>query len=224
MKPRIGITSWPRPAGDRTEPSDTVPRAYVRAVERAGGLPILLPLVDPTDVEELLTAVDGVVVTGGGDVDPARYGAEPHPETGGIDAARDAFDAALWDGLLAGGVPALGICRAIQILNVALGGTLHQHMPEHRLGDGLHRVEVRSRLAEVIGATTTEVNSLHHQAIDRLADGLTVTAQAADGGVEGVEVDGHRQVLAVQWHPELLRHRPDQLALFEDLVSRASSR
>jgi putative glutamine amidotransferase len=224
VKPRIGITSWPRPAGTTPEASDTVPRAYVRAVERAGGLPILLPLVDPTDVEELLGAVDGVVVTGGGDVDPARYGAEPHPETGSIDPARDAFDTALWNGLLADGMPVLGICRAIQILNVALGGTLHQHVPDHRLGDGFHLVEVGSRLAEVIGAPTTDVNSLHHQSIDRLADGLTVTARAADGGVEAVEVDGHPQVLAVQWHPELLRHRPDQLALFEDLVSRASSR
>jgi gamma-glutamyl-gamma-aminobutyrate hydrolase PuuD len=219
MRPRIGITSWPRPAGD--EPSDTVPRAYVRAVERAGGLPILLPLVDPADVPELLGAVDGVVVAGGGDVDPARYGAEPHPETSGVDPARDAFDAALWSHLLETGVPVLGICRAVQLLNVVLGGTLHQHVPEHRLlSTGAHPVELHGRLAELVGPAA-DVNSLHHQAIDRVGDGVRVTGRATDGGVEGIEV---AHVLGVQWHPELLRHRPEQLALFADLVSRAGSR
>lgn len=226
MKPRIGITTWPRPVDvdGRPEPNETVPHAYVRAVQKAGGLPLLLPVVD--DVDDLLASVDGVIVTGGGDVDPARYGAPPHPETGGVDPARDQFDTVLWNRLLDGGIPTLGVCRAVQILNVVRGGTLHQHLPEHRLGDGLHpaTIEPGSRLAAVVGATELEVNSLHHQGVDRVGEGLVVTARSPDGAVEALEVDGAPHVLAVQWHPELLRYRPEQLALFEDLVSRSGSR
>ena len=226
MKARIGITTWPRPVDvdGAPEPNETVPHAYVRAVHKAGGLPLLLPVLD--DVGDLLAAVDGVVVTGGGDVDPARYGAEPHPETGGIDPARDDFDTVLWNELLARRIPTLGVCRAVQILNVVRGGTLHQHLPAHRLGNGLHPVTVQpdSRLAEVVGTTELEVNSLHHQGVDRVGDGLVVTARSGDGGVEALEVEGAPHVLAVQWHPELLRYRPEQLALFEDLVSRSGSR
>lgn len=226
MKPRIGLTTWPRAVDvDGTpEPNETVPRAYVRSIEKVGGLPLLLPVTD--DVDDLLDAVDGIIVTGGGDVDPARYGEAAAPETDGVDERRDEFDLALWRRILDRRMPALGICRGVQVLNVAFGGTLHQHLPEHRLGDGLHPVTVEpsSRLAAVLGTTSIEANSLHHQAVARVGEGLRVTATSAEGGVEALEVDGHPEVLAVQWHPELLRHVPAQLALFDDLVSRSGSR
>jgi putative glutamine amidotransferase len=226
--PLVGITSWPRTVDQRgaPEPNDTVPRAYVRAVRKAGGLPVLLPLLDPDDVDDLLASVDGVLVTGGGDVEPARYGEEPAAELWGVDPARDAFDAALWRRLLDRPVPALGICRGTQMLNVALGGTLVQHLPEHPSdADVRHTASVAAgtRLAEVLGTTTLEVNSIHHQAIGRPGDGVVVTATTEEGIVEGVEVDGAPHVLAVQWHPELLRHVPEHLALFEDLVRRSAA-
>ena len=228
-RPRIGITSWTRPVSSAgtPEPNETVPRAYVRAVERAGGLPILLPVTASTEVAELLDVVHGVVVSGGGDVDPARYGATPASETSGVDEARDAFDLALWAQLLESAIPTLAVCRGVQILNVALGGSLHQHLPEHDRGTGVtHRAEVDpgSALAGVLGTNDVEVNSLHHQSIDRLGDAVRVIARAPDGVVEAIEIAGHPSVLAVQWHPELLRHRPEQLALFEDLVRRSGSR
>ena len=226
MLPRIGITSWPRGVDfeGTPEPNDTVPRAYVRAVRRAGGLPVLLPLLDPDDLDDLLAAVDGIVVSGGGDVDPARYGEAPSDVLWGVDPDRDEFDVRLWHRLLDGSLPALGICRGAQTLNVALGGSLVQHLEGHpgKAGD-LHPAEVDpgSRLAEVVGGRSIDVNSLHHQAIDRPGDRVVVTARGDDGVVEGVEVEGAPHVLAVQWHPELLRHEPRHLALFEDVVRRA---
>lgn len=226
--PRIGLTSWPRPVDQAgvPEPNDTVPRAYVRAVRKAGGLPVLLPLLDPGDVGDLVAAVDGILVTGGGDVDPTRYGEQPVAELWGVDPARDEFDAALWRHLLARPVPALAVCRGAQTLNVVLGGSLVQHLPDHpTTADVRHQatIDAGSRLAEVVGTTTLEVNSLHHQAIDRPGDGVTVTARTTEGTVEAIEVDGAPHVLAVQWHPELLRHVPAHLALFDDLVRRSAA-
>lgn len=227
--PRIGVTSWPRTVDHAgiAEPNDTVPRAYVRAVRKAGGLPVLLPLLDPADVDDLVASVDGVVVTGGGDVDPAAYGEEPAADLKGVDPARDEFDVVLWRRLLDGPLPVLGICRGTQMLNVALGGSLVQHLPDHpNNADDRHTASIAegSRLAEVVGARQLEVNSLHHQGIDRTGDGVTVTARTTDGIVEAIEVEGAPHVLAVQWHPELLRHVPAHLALFEDLVVRAAER
>lgn len=224
--PRIGITSWPRPVDQNgtPEPNDTVPRAYVRAVRKAGGLPVLLPLLDPADVDDLLASVDGIVVSGGGDVDPARYGEEPRPELWGVDPKRDDFDHVLWHRLLDRPLPVLGVCRGAQTLNVALGGTLVQHLDDHPHEPGdLHLAEVAdgSQLAGVVGAGAIDVNSLHHQAIEKRGEGVVVTATGHDGTVEAIEVEGAPHVLAVQWHPELLRHEPRHLALFEDLVRRA---
>lgn len=224
--PRIGITSWPRTVDQNgeAEPNDTVPRAYVRAVRRAGGLPVLLPLLDPADVDDLLASVDGVVVSGGGDVHPSRYGEEPRPELWGVDTTRDEFDHVLWHRLLERPFPVLGVCRGAQTLNVALGGTLVQHLDDHPREHGdLHHAEVAagSQLAGVVGAGAIDVNSLHHQAIEKPGDGVVVTATGHDGTVEAIEVEGAPHVLAVQWHPELLRHEPRHLALFEDLVRRA---
>jgi putative glutamine amidotransferase len=211
-RPRIGITSWPRPIaiGSVQEPNETVPRAYVRSVVKAGGLPILLPVLGSESIDDVLDTVDGIVVAGGGDVDPLSYGEELAPETTDVDAERDAFDIALWRAIIEHNVPTLGVCRGMQILNVALGGTLVQHVEGHRGGGhGIRFTDGRH----------VEVNSLHHQAIDRLGDGLTAIAHADDGVVEAVTIDG---LLAVQWHPELLRHEPAHLALFGQVVERAS--
>ena len=229
-RPKIGVTSWPRdvPYEGFPERCDTFPQSYVRSVLRAGGLPILLPQVGADDLEELLGSVDAVVLTGGGDVDPARYDAPPHPKTGNVDRPRDDFDAFLVQRLLERPLPTLGVCRGTQILNVALGGTLDQHRPDHDVAaakETAHEVDVApgSHLAEVVGSGALGVNSLHHQTLDRLGDGVVAVASSADGVVEAIELEDHDHVLAVQWHPEELRHRPEHLALFEDLVRRAGA-
>jgi putative glutamine amidotransferase len=196
---------------------------YARAVHRGGAIPVILPIVDVDDVDALLDTVDAVVITGGCDVDPHNYGAEPHAQLGAIDPARDTSDFALARAAVARNQPTLAICRGIQVLNVALGGTLVQHVDDHMRVDtynqDTHRVAVdpSSRLAAVVGSDLG-VNSLHHQVLDRVADGLRAVARNSDGQVEAVEVDHADQVLGVQWHPEMLRHRDDHLALFEWLA------
>lgn len=231
MAPVIGITSWPRPVDmlGFDQPNDTVPISYVSSVRRAGGLPVLLPVTPEDQLDELLDAVDGIVLSGGGDLDPARYGVEPAPETDRIDPRRDRFDLALTQRVLERRTPALAVCRGIQVLNVLRGGTLHQHLPSHRLLDRPKEpghpvlVTAGTRLAGAVGAGALEVNSLHHQGLDRLGQGLVPVAVADDGLVEAVELDSDDHLLAVQWHPELLRHLPLHLALFADLVERSGT-
>lgn len=229
MAPIVGITAWPRPVDllGTPQPNQTVPTSYVSSIRRAGGIPVLLPVAPDDGIDDLLDAVDGVVLTGGGDLQPARYGADIEPETDRVDPDRDRFDLAVMDRVLARRTPALAVCRGIQILNVAAGGTLNQHVPTHtcldRPKDTAHEVEIvaGTRLATVLGPGRFEVNSLHHQGIDRVGDGLIVSARAPDGLVEGLEPVDRDHLLAVQWHPELLRTRPEHLALFEDLVARS---
>jgi putative glutamine amidotransferase len=230
MKPRIALTTTPEALDDR--PVEQVTRAYVDAVVRAGGLPFVLPVLEPADAELALLAVDGLLLTGGGDVDPARYGAAPVPEVYGVDPGRDAFEAALVVAAAQAGLPVLAICRGTQILNVALGGTLHQHVPavsgrDHCLRDRAYELvhDVRiigdSLLAKVAGAADVAVNSLHHQAVDRVGAGLRVVARAEDGIVEGIESDGFGRFLGVQWHPELLTGHTAHERLFTWLVTEA---
>ena len=183
-----------------SEPVAMVPESYVRAVTRAGGRPLLLAPTpaDSADPSELFDMLDGVLVTGGADVDPASYGAERHSSTGHVSADRDAFELVLVRQAARLGLPCLGICRGMQVINVAYGGTLDQHLPE-RLDDDIHsgeadsfaqhevEVEPGSLAAVAGGATRLEINSAHHQGIDRLGAGLTVTARAADGTVEAIE-------------------------------------
>jgi putative glutamine amidotransferase len=180
---------------------------YARSVLRAGGLPVHLPLdADPHDWVEVL---DGIVLTGGADVEPDRYGHDNHASD--TEPHRDVIEFALLDAAIASDVPVLGICRGLQVLNVHAGGTLDQHVPEHARYDLVpsarsHAVsiEVGSALHTIYGDEVV-VNSLHHQTIDLVGPGLRVTARAADGTVEGLETaDGG--VVAVQWHPEMMDH------------------
>ena len=188
--------------------------AYVRALTRAGLVPVLVaPLLDPDAACSVLDRVQGLVLSGGEDVEPARYGAEPHPKLGETDAARDAVEVALIAGAERRGLPVLAICRGLQILNVALGGTLYQDLASERPGPIDHadtsvrhavRVEPRTRVHRAVEAETAMVNTRHHQAIRDLAPGLRATAWAADGVIESVEPRDTNApwTLAVQWHPE----------------------
>jgi putative glutamine amidotransferase len=203
---------------------------YVKAVRRAGAIPVVLPIIDPDDraeVDMALDAVDAVIITGGCDVDPARYGADQAPETGPLDARRDATELALCAALVERDQPTLCVCRGIQVLNVALGGTLVQHAPEHSRDDAYNEsvhdvtLDPESRIARALGCTTLGVNTLHHQTVAELGPRARAVGWADDGTVEAIEVDGAPHVLAVQWHPEMLRHRPEHLALFRQLFDLA---
>jgi putative glutamine amidotransferase len=188
--------------------------AYVAALARAGLMPVIVPpIVDPIRAPDVLGHVRGLMLTGGDDVDPARYRAARHAKLGATDAARDAVELALIASAHERGLPILAICRGIQILNVALGGTLYQDLPSEHPSAVRHageaarhglRVESGSRLYGAIGAAATTVNSRHHQAIRDLAPGLRATAWAPDDLIEGVEGANGAQpwTVAVQWHPE----------------------
>jgi putative glutamine amidotransferase len=227
--PRIGLTTYRERAawGVWDEPADLLPASYADAVAGAGGIAMLLPPLgaDAAAVVAVLDGLHGLVLTGGADVDPARYAADRHERTGAPRSDRDAWETALALAALDRKLPLFAICRGMQVLNVALGGSLIQHLPDavghedHSPTPGQHaRHEVRldpgSRIAALIGERAT-VATYHHQAVDRLADGLTPTGWAADGTVEAVECRGAvGWVLGVQWHPEV----HDGAALFEDFV------
>ncbi|HWC74188.1 MAG TPA: gamma-glutamyl-gamma-aminobutyrate hydrolase family protein [Gemmatimonadales bacterium] len=201
----------------------TLNTAYVRALENAGLVPLAIPtMLAPEHASAALTAVRGLVLTGGEDVAPDRYGAAPHPRLGAVDVARDAAEVALIDAARKRRLPILAICRGIQILNVALGGTLYQDLDSERPGPIPHsdetsrhavRVEVGSLLERTLGAPSATVNSRHHQAIRDLAPALKAVAWAEDGVIEGAEPKQPSEpwIVAVQWHPEDLTER----ALFE---------
>jgi len=229
-RPLVGITCYHREGDDR--PRFAVPASYVDAVRAGGGQPVLLPPGEE-DPASLLAAVDGVVLCGGGDIEPARFGRDAeHDAIYSTCAERDAFELALVQECLRRGTPTLAICRGMQVLNVARGGDLHVHLPDvvgdtvpHRISrEGHTRHPVRlapdSRLAELLGADELSVASWHHQAIDRLGAGLRAVAWAADGTVEAIEVEDGPAMLAIQWHPELQVAEPDgrQRRLFEQLV------
>ncbi len=192
------------------------PRLYIDAVTRAGGVPLLLPPVAGLDPEAALDALDGVLLIGGADIDPAAYGAQPHPETAGTNAERDAFELAITRAAWERDLPFLGICRGMQVMNVAAGGTLVQHLPDdvghedHRrsigsFDDADHDVELvaGSLAARAAGEEHHATKSHHHQGAARIGEGLEVTGHAAgDGLPEALERPGLRFALGVQWHPE----------------------
>ena len=237
MKPVIGISAHPRIVETATGMAllHTASRFYVDGVERAGGVPVVLPVLDPDAVDYLLPVVSGVLLTGGGDVAPSRYGAHPIAETHNVDPLRDAFEIRLILAAIEVDMPLLATCRGMQVLNVAMGGSLVQHVPhatgqDHdrtdRWHDGVHRVKIEpdSHLAAALGATEVEVNSMHHQAVDKAAPGTRAVAWAEDDTIEAIEVPGSPHVVAVQWHPELLEDWPEQQGLFRQLVEHAATR
>ncbi|MEV0053692.1 gamma-glutamyl-gamma-aminobutyrate hydrolase family protein [Saccharopolyspora shandongensis] len=210
-RPIIGISTYVEAAswGVWHREAALLPTTYVDAVHRSGGFPVLLPVLPD---EPDLSAVDGLVLAGGADIDPARYGGRPHAELGPTRPPRDGWEVRLLRAALDRDLPVLGVCRGAQIMNVALGGTLHQHLPdlvEHRDHQpepavfGSTKVELSpgSRIAEILG-DHVEVPCYHHQAIAEIAPRLAVTGRAGDGTVEAVELAGARFALGVQWHPE----------------------
>lgn len=227
-RPLIGITSYEEEVqwGVWTEDAAVVPLAYVRGVEQAGGRPLVVP---PSEdgLAETLEALDGVVFSGGGDLDPALYGADPHPETDAPRKARDAAELRMMEAALERDMPVLAICRGSQVFNVARGGNLVQHLPEtvghekhkHRPGQfSDHDVTVapQSRLGALLGEHAP-VKSHHHQGFGRIGDGLQEVAWAEDGLVEGLEDPDKRFALGVLWHPE----EGEDFALFKALVEEA---
>ncbi len=230
--PLIAITTYPR--------SDVVDRInlpveYVESVRRAGGRALLVPPGEP-DPSGLLDPVDGLLLTGGGDIDPSRFHGPSHETVYQTSLERDDLELSLARLAVERGVPTLCICRGTQVLNVALGGSLHVHVPDvvgetvqHRvmpLGPIPHRIEVEadSLVARIMGTTDVEPMSWHHQGVDRLGDGLRAVAWAPDGIVEAVELSGHPWLVAVQWHPELTAATDaTQAALFDAFVGAAAS-
>jgi putative glutamine amidotransferase len=197
--------------------------SYTTAARTAGLRPYILPVLEAGDADAMLEGMAGLILTGGEDVDPRHYGTSPHPALGEVHAGRDAFELALARAARARRLPTLAICRGVQVLNVALGGTLVQDLPSEWEGalphDGSWERSARvhdatiarpSRLAEALGATALRVNSFHHQSLARVAGGLTAVAHAPDGVIEGVETVGDDWwVLGVQWHPEELTATPE---------------
>jgi len=236
-KPVIGITTKTRFVGGGTGSSATTeiqysPLDYVDAVSRAGGIPILIPLVATEEAADAwLERMDGVILSGGMDVDPASYGQEPAKDMGGIDGPKDEMEEILTKKILSYGTPTLAICRGIQVVNVFAGGTLFQDVsaaadpplkhsqrttderPTHSIA-----IEPGSCLEEVFGGCQARVNSYHHQCVDRVADGFRVTARAPDGIIEAIEHTEYPYLVCVQFHPELLTHLPEFLRLFESHV------
>ena len=210
---------------------------YLEAIGRAGALAVVVPPMPGPAIPALLDRVDGICLSGGPDLHPDAYGAAAHPELGPTEPRLDAFELALARAADERGMPILAICRGMQVLNVARGGTLHQHLPDvvggtvtHRQpgapGEPTHAVSVAadSRLAEILGHRHVQVNSFHHQAVDVLGERLTVTARADDGTVEAFETAGSGFVVGVQWHAECLVDLDEQAALFTALVDACAGR
>ena len=234
IRPVLGLTTYLQRAQTGVWDLDAsfLPAIYIEGVNRGGATAVLLPpQPGGTEVaDRVLDGLDGLIITGGRDVNPESYGRQRHPTTDEPMGERDAWEFALLGAALRRHMPVLGICRGAQVLNVALGGTLHQHLPDvlghtrHQRGNAVFstssvRTVPGTRLAALIG-DASDAQCYHHQAIDRLGDGLTVSARdTADGVIEAVELDGPQFVLAVQWHPE---ERLDDVRLFTAVAEAAA--
>jgi putative glutamine amidotransferase len=237
LRPRIAL-----PADTLEEATNIInernaafaPRPAIEAVVKAGGVPVIFPSVDPEDVVDYLPLFDGVAFLGGADVDPTFFGEEPHEKLGLTYRKRDLFEIELLKQALAKGKAIFGICRGMQLINIGLGGTIYQdlsenpeatlkhnqeaagNMPSHHIS-----VDPNSRLFKLVGGRPY-INSRHHQAVDKVADSLKVTARADDDVIEAFESVDNDQILAVQWHPEnMYKHHADSKALFADLIARS---
>lgn len=236
MKPVIGVTcSYDLPKG-----YFRINKAYIEAIEKAGGLPVILPSISPSHVDEILSIVDGILLSGGVDVDPYLYGEKPITSIGKIDPARDLFEIALTNSAIRREIPILAICRGIQVLNVAAGGTLYQDIQtqipnaiKHKwfTSEGLdvppdyptHIVKIKSgsRLHRIFGREILRVNSFHHQSVKDVGRRFVATAWAEDGVIEAIEYIGESFILGVQWHPEWMINS-EMIKLFEEFVKEAS--
>lgn len=240
QSPLIGITTTFRTVESTGHTSFATYAPNITAVEKAGGVPILIPVgLQEETLRAIYDRLDGVLLPGGGDIDPANYGQARHEKTANIDVLRDNTEITLARWAAAEDRPVLGICRGHQVFNVALGGSLIQDIPDavgtlllHDTGTTQPRgtrphsvrIDPASRLAHVIGQTEVQVNSLHHQAIERAASDLCITAYAADGVIEAAEIPDRRFALTVQWHPEdLAPEDPTMQRLFDAFVDSARS-
>ena len=245
LRPLIGVSTsevrlaeqvHPTPQGEPPRHEMALGLTYLRAIEAAGGLPVVMPPLDLGAVEPLLDRLSGLCLSGGPDLDPAAYNERRHPQLGPVEPDLDRFELELARRADARGLPILAICRGAQALNVARGGTLHQHLPDrpgttiaHRQREPgervTHTVEITSGslLARVMRRRSARVNSFHHQGVRRLGTGLRATAWAPDGVIEGIEAPARDFALGVQWHAETLVDRPQHLALFKALVRAAAA-
>ncbi|MBA3867261.1 MAG: gamma-glutamyl-gamma-aminobutyrate hydrolase family protein [Solirubrobacterales bacterium] len=238
-RPLIGVTTsevraaervTPTPEGEPSGREMSLGLTYLKSLEAAGALPLVMPPLNEEAIEPLLDRLDGICLSGGPDLDPESYGAGAHPELGPTQPDLDRFELAVARRADAREMPILAICRGTQALNIVRGGALFQHLPEiseeipHRQqtpGDQTsHAVEIDpgSRLAEALEGSAVDVNSFHHQAIDRLGEGLVVSARAPDGTIEAVEDPSRPFLIGVQWHAETLVHRSYEAALFRHFV------
>lgn len=230
MKPVIGITTYAEQArwGVWDAPTALIPMSYVNAIQQAGGRPLLVPPAEDA-IEETLDALDGLLFSGGSDIDPSLYGAEPHPSVNGTRLDRDRAEVALMEAAFARELPVLAVCRGMEVMNVARGGDIVQHLPDvvghedHKHTPGVfgdHEVDVKSKslLGSLLG-DRAPVKSHHHQGVGRLGEGLVESAWAEDGTIEGIEDPSRRFALGVLWHPE----QGEDFALFRALVEEARS-
>lgn len=238
-RPLIGVTTSevrraesinPTPRSDPPRLEMALGLTYLKAIEAAGGLPVVVPPLEEEAIEPILDRFDGFCLSGGPDLDPDTYGARPHPQLGPIEPALDRFELAIARRADAREMPLLAICRGMQALNVVRGGTLVQHWPDvegalvHRQSEpgdqATHdiRIESGSRVRLVLGDDELAVNSFHHQAIEDLGSGLRAVAWAPDGAIEAVEDPSRPFLIGVQWHAETLAHRPEEAELFEQFI------
>jgi putative glutamine amidotransferase len=243
--PLIGVTTsevrptqltHPRPHSDPARPEMALGMTYMRTIQRAGGVPVVLPPLAGPAVATLLDRVDGICLSGGPDIDPTAYRGDAHPQLGPTWRELDELEIGVAREADRRGIPILGICRGAQTLNVLRGGDLHQHVPE--LGDGVehrqsgpgevlaHTIEIEpgTRLAEIVGDGPLEVNSFHHQAVNELGRDLIVSARSRDGLIEAIEDPRHPFLIGLQWHAEFLDQRPAEAQLFRAFVDASRRR
>jgi len=239
LRPLVGVTCSTSSSNEADESKKhTLPHDYVYALTRVGGEAVILPAGDSESAIRLASALDGILLSGGADLDPRHFGEDPHPRLGHIDPERDEFELALVRAAVQAGTPILAICRGIQVLNVAMGGTLYQDIPSQVNGAIKHRqdapryhashkvvVERHSKLAGMVGAGDVLVNSFHHQAVREVAPGFFVSARSTDGVIEGIESAHDLFVVGVQWHPECMTDQyPAMLEIFAAFVAEAAAR